>query len=306
MNKLFLSALTAAVSLMSLPSHASSLKTHAFTKEFVNCVKRHKSDEADYDTVGVADSALMNGTTVLASGGLGNYWSYMNCLSASSSGDAQASVDSVDSCAPKYVAVGDNFVYLGGGILGKEIQVSGYNFKCVNGEWVSTSSVGTPSSPCEATTMTVGACTFELFGARSDEYVNAVNLTGGYKGNLVAKCENGGYSIKQQSCEQITCEQGKRVSWFDQTQGSAAASRGVVCTGEIAVNGVVVAETVPTRYYPTESQARQHTRIAVGESIYACQAGAWHRISSVCAVKQPNELTCQSVEVGGKTEFKCQ
>jgi hypothetical protein len=288
---------------LSSVTNASSLKTHTFTKKFVDCVKAHESDEQVFDTLATSDSALMNGRTVISGGSLSEYWSYMNCLSLSSSGDTSVSLSVKSSCPAKRFGSGGTSIYVGPGLEGKRVQVNGYVFNCTSGSWGAVVSTPINKSNCEETSITYDRCDFQFSVITNGGFSKSLTFSDGFKGELVVKCDNGQLQVESGSCDVKSCSGNSVVSWFG--LHSLSSGHGALCTGKIDSKGSVVAELLPPRYFPTLESAKFQTRVAEGAAEYSCDNGRWKRVTSACSVKKSSDLSCTSKIINGRTVYTC-
>lgn len=300
---------------------AAQMKTYEFTSSFTECVKAQTSENTKYTTSGLAESALMNGSSVMNGSSIdGSYWTYMNCLDSSSSDTANSSSDTGTSCPSFIVSYNGTKLRVPPALPGKTISIKGLNYQCVDGSWQknTTENYGLPTiaNDCSSTTIEISQCSFSLPEAASGRYSTVTYRSNSgtesssfYDGEAVALCENGDYTIVSSTCEVQTCQQSVESSWSStsSTSSYSGTTQGALCTGTIDAYGYAYTETPELRYFSGLDEAQEKTAISVGEARYYCTNNTWKELASTCRLKQSQELSCSSrKDANGNYEYACQ
>jgi hypothetical protein len=297
--------LFSALILFSSFSYGNELNTLEFTQAYINCIKAFESESTDTETLGIADSGLMNGQ-VLNGDIDANYWSFMSCITPASAGTTSVNVATKAGCAPevKNLANPDIQVYLPFKQVGKSVSVNGHQFSCTVGGWDFISSTGQERREgCAAKATTVGACEFNTPILQHNEGGVFFSSSDGTDGSLVAYCDNGILVAGANTCEASACEVGDRVRWYSEDVDGV-----YICEGDIAANGAVFASLDDLQYYSTAEAAREYSVVPSGNAQYFCEDGKWKRQAGVgaCRYKEPAEKVCNEINVGKVKDHFCQ
>ncbi|MBE8233516.1 MAG: hypothetical protein HAW67_07235 [Endozoicomonadaceae bacterium] len=277
-------------------AYAVGEKTQAFTSEFIRCAQRYSSDKSTYETDGVAASALMNGSSILAVNN-NDYWNYMDCLSPSVSGNVPLDLPVATLCAGKEVIHGKRRFYLPSGKVGLTAQLDSVAYICNASGWVQVGSVTDDHSACSSQSFTVSNCSF-FFEPSKHSDVRVVKFQGNSReGSATAICKNGSFQLLGANCVSSTCASNQTISWY--------GSGGTKCEGNIASTGAVLNDQASLRYFPSMNGALRYTRIKTGSAQFICRKNRWVEVSSTCQRKAQNTLTCQSRTVNSRLEYAC-
>jgi hypothetical protein len=310
----------------------ADLRTSEFTSEFVTCVKRYEDERLDFVRPGLAESSLMNGSSILPSAPLdGGYWGYMNCINGLDDNDEFGVATSTNpTCPQRIIELPGRQIKIRSAPAGKVVGVLGYFFRCEGGaggaSWVSIDGrtinpVGADREVPEPVTednclpkeVTVGQCKFPLPGTQNKRTVES--SYGAYYGDddnnnqgyIRAVCRNGDFDVIESSCFENTCEVGKVVTWH------GVDFRGNVsqCQGPVKADGSVEHQSSGVQFFSSLPEAISRTRVLQGNTDMTCKDGVWQPPQSSsggsCFVKAPEELVCDSINIANeRSMFFCE
>tara|TARA_R110001583_G_scaffold4718_14_gene26913 strand:+ start:8562 stop:9440 length:879 start_codon:yes stop_codon:yes gene_type:complete len=284
---------------------ASGLNTLEFTQSYIDCVKSFSAESTFSETVGKAESGLMNGR-VLNGNIDSNYWSFMNCITPAVSGTIATSVPTIDGCTPEVreMTSPDIQVYLPFKQEGSLVNINGHEFSCTSSGWRFISSTGQERRhSCAAETVTVDACAYDIPALEHNKGGVFNSVSTGSDGKIVGVCNNGQTELSGATCSASECEVGERVTWSE-----SVAEEMFFCEGSVTSNGFASASLSNIQYFPTQSSARASSIVPSGNAQYVCRDGRWDRVEGVgsCRYKAPAEKVCNEIAIGKAIDHFCQ
>lgn len=298
------------IGLCSASVFAEELRIYGFTSSFVDCVKKHHEEERNYSKSGAAQSALMNGSSVLSGSELdGQFWQYMDCLTPASSGVDSRTLVQTTACPELDINLGDRRIYVPPSVNGKEFKLGGASWVCDNGVWGRSGTgvdVTESPKPCPSSQVSVGSCQFDVpskpHGSSFWAQSIPASASGGefLSGESLFSCQNGAWAAVQGSstCDRQVCDGGQTMTW----SGNALSQ----CSGVIDHSGVAEQVEMVPRYFTTLKDAMSLTKLVTGRAEYTCTNRGWKLISATCAQKNQANLSCSSrLTAIGTVEYSC-
>lgn len=296
---------------------ASELRIYGFTSTFVDCVRAFESESDSSSNQGVAQSALMNGHSVLSGQKLdGQYWQYMDCLTPTNSGVDNTVLAQTSSCPELRINLGDREVYVPPSVSGKVFSLGRSSWVCQGGQWTRDTGGGEGgvSDPvpekfesCSSSNFKVDNCTFPLPSRLHGASISAVSMLSDsidgvfYSGRAPFVCNDGKWTVSEPDveCRPSYCNESQRVSWNSPDSLTQ-------CSGMIHSDGSVVHEPSVEIYFSSLAEALRMTKSMVGHAEFSCTHSGWKPIVTSCAQKGPNELACKERTTAiGTKEYSC-
>lgn len=284
----------------------ADVEQSAFMKAFHECVANYSGEELDDETLGVAESALMNGEFINGDIDSG-YFSFMDCITPAAVSSPSVNLDVNASCPHSDYTVTafetDILVQLPYKRDGESVQIKGMEFECRSGAWRFVSALDNNGidQDCDSQVISESSCSYILPTTKHAGVATAFNSLAGSDGFYRAYCDDGRFEVIDNDCSQATCEEGERVTWADVEEGEAR-----ICQGEVTASGIAVASDNGERVHYTDiATARAQSKILFGTATFSCRNGKWQRnvAGSFCRYKTTSEKSCVS---SGNNNAYCQ